>query len=337
MNAVRHEIVPLCEMADGQEADSFVAMTAKQPAVTRDGKPYFRVGFRDRVREVNFPVWGDSPLAEACRDEWQVGTFYKIRAVYRETSYGPQLEIGRIRAIVDADRETGFDESLCCPASRLDRPAMFDELAALAQDEIADAALAELVAAILEEHRELLLSAPAARHNHHAFLGGLLEHTLSVARSCAFLADKYRESYPEMNPPLARDLAVAGGILHDVGKLLELRGQPHGAEYTAHGALIGHMLLGRDMVRRAAANLKTPIDEETLLRLEHVVIAHQRLPEWGSPKPPMTPEALIVHYADDLDAKMQMMAAALEDPAEEGELTSARNPLRHGIFRGLDA
>ena len=337
MNATKRQIMALCEMTDGQEADAFVLMTAKQPAVTREGKPYFRVGFRDRRREVNFPIWGDSPLAEACRDQWQIGAFYKVRAVYRESSYGPQLEIARMREITDADRESGFDESLCCPASRFDRPTMFDELVALAQDAIADAATAQLVTAILQEHREELLSAPAARRNHHAYLGGLVEHTLSVARSCIQLADKYRELYPEMDPPLSRDLAVAGGILHDLGKLRELRQLPQGAEYTAAGALIGHMLLGRDMVRDAAAQLDTPVDEETLLRLEHVVIAHQRLPEWGSPKPPMTPEALIVHYADDLDAKMQMMAAALEDPAEEGELTSARNPLRHGIFRGLDA
>ena len=121
---------------------------------------------------------------------------------------------------------------------------------------------------------------------------------MSVTRTCVYLADKYAEYYPEMKPPLDKDLVVAGGILHDIGKLREMEQRPEGAGHTPEGSLIGHILLGRDMVREAAAAMKgaPPLDAETLLRLEHVIIAHQRLPEWGSPKPPMTPEALLVHY-----------------------------------------
>jgi 3'-5' exoribonuclease len=92
------------------------------------------------------------------------------------------------------------------------------------------------------------------------------------------------------------------------------------------------MLQGRDIVREAAAGRK--LSPETLLRLEHIVISHQRLPEWGSPKPPMTPEALIVHYADDLDAKFQMMYASLRDDPTPGPLTSKKNPLFQPVYRG---
>ena len=122
---------------------------------------------------------------------------------------------------------------------------------------------------------------PAARHNHHAFVAGWLEHTLSVTRTCVFLAEKYAELYPEMHPPLDRGMVVAGGILHDIGKLRELEQRPEGTVYTAEGGLIGHMLLGRDIVREAAAAGALPGD--LLLRLEHLIIAHQRLPEWGRP------------------------------------------------------
>ena len=99
--------------------------------------------------------------------------------------------------------------------------------------------------------------------------------------------------------------------------------------------MIGHLLMGRDIVRETAAELDGRLDPETLLRLEHLIIAHQRLPEWGSPKPPMTPEALIVHYADDLDAKFYMMAAILRDDANPGPMTSSKNILRQQVFRGL--
>ena len=106
-----------------------------------------------------------------------------------------------------------------------------------------------------------------------------------------------------------------------------------GADYTAEGCLIGHVLQGRDIVREAAAGRK--IDPETLLRLEHVIVSHQRLPEWGAPKPPMTPEALIVHYADDLDAKLHMMVCALKDDTSDGPVTTKRNVLMQQVYRGV--
>jgi len=320
-------------MTDGQEADCFVMMTAKDEATTRNGKPYFRVGFRDTQREVNFPIWSDSPLAIPCRDEWTVGAFYKVRAVYRETNFGPQLEIDRIRPTTDADRQDGFDEGMCRAASRFDPVRMFDELLALARDEIEEESLRSLVTDILQENRETLLTLAAASHNHHAFTGGFLEHTLNVARTCVYLADKYREHFSDLDPPLNRDLIVAGGVLHDIGKLRELEMRPEGSAYTTEGRMIGHLLLGRDIVREAAAG--RDLDGETRLRLEHVIVAHQRLPEWGSPKPPMTPEALIVHYADDVDAKLEMMYEALSEPGD-APMTSKNNPLGVKLLRKLE-
>ena len=157
---------------------------------------------------------------------------------------------------------------------------------------------------------------------------------LSVTRTAVFLADKYADYYTDLQPPLNTDLVIAGAVLHDIGKLRELRQNPQGAEYTAEGDMIGHILQGRDMVREAAA--ETDLDAESLLRLEHIIVSHQRLPEWGSPKPPMTPEALIVHYADDLDAKYHMMYMILRDDASDGPLTSRKNVLGQKVFRGGD-
>ena len=326
-------VVALSEMSDGQEGDLFVLMTQKATASDRNGKPYFRVAFRDHAREVNFPIWGNSPWAADCRDGWTPGAFYKIRAVYRESDYGPQLDIHRIREVNDADAADGFDPAMCLPQSRFDPVEMFDEVLEIARGQIADPALQQFVRSILTANRDALLSMPAARQNHHAYAGGLLEHSLSVARTCVYLAEKYAEYYPEMTPPLDRGLVVAGALLHDIGKLRELRQDPQGTSYTPEGSMIGHLLIGRDMIREAAA--ESPLQAETLLRLEHLIIAHQRLPEWGSPKPPMTPEALIVHYADDLDAKFHMMVAILGEDNNPGPLTSKKNVLMQQVFRGL--
>jgi 3'-5' exoribonuclease len=325
-------VVPLSELAEGQEADFFALLSEKQELTTRDGKPYYRVSFRDGRREVNFPIWSDSPHASACRDEWSPGQFYKLRAALRQTNFGPQLEIRRIRPIEEGDRSEGFDPLMCQPVSRFEPAEMFAELMNLVESHIADGALRQLVIEIYEQHREQLLLLPAAKKNHHAFTSGYLEHVLNVTRTCCHLAEKYGKLYDDLTPPLNKDVVVAGAALHDVGKLRELAAGPAGADYTPAGALIGHVLQGRDIVREAAA--AATIDTETLLRLEHVIVSHQRLAEWGAPKPPMTPEALIVHYADDLDAKLQMMVAAIREEAGGGPLTNKRNPLGVTIYRG---
>jgi 3'-5' exoribonuclease len=319
-------------MVEGQEADMFVLLAAKSDGTTRDGKPFYRVTFRDAGREVSFPIWRDSVYFDACRDQWQPGQFYKVRAIYTETKYGPQLDIRKLRPIAAEDKADGFDEAMFLPRTKFDPAKLFAELVELARREIREPALAALTASLLDEYREILIALPAARRNHHAIVGGWLEHVTSVTRNAVFLADKYGRDYPELDPPLSRDLVVAGAILHDIGKVQEMKLTPAGAEYTAAGELIGHILLGRDLVRTAAA--KHPLDAETLLRLEHIIVSHQRLAEWGSPKPPMTPEALLVHFADDVDAKFQTALAALAEKGV-GEFTTTRNPLGYRIFRGL--
>ncbi len=325
-------IVPLSEMTAGQEADIFVLLAAKEALTTRDNKPYCKVTFRDHAREVKFPIWNDSAWGSECRESWQPGTFFKMRAIFRETSYGPQLEIRKIRPVVEADALDGFSPAMCLPQSRFAAEPMFAELVAIAQEHIARPELRQLVLDLLQEHRQALLTLPAATHNHHAYVGGYLEHVLSVTRTCVYLADKYAEQYADMQPPLDKDLVVAGGILHDIGKLREIEEHPTGARYTAAGSLIGHILQGRDIVREAAAGRDLPGD--LMLRLEHIIVSHQRLPEWGSPKPPMTPEALLVHFADDMDAKMNMVATILRDDHNAGPMTSKKNVMFQALYKG---
>lgn len=330
-------IVVMSELTNGEEGDFFALLADKQTLTTKDGKPYYKVTFRDAGRDCAFPIWGDAPLADACRDNWHVGEFYKLRALYRETNYGPQLDIRKIRPVEESDAEDGFSPQMCQPATRFDCEEMFGDLIALAEEGIEEGPLQTLVIGLLDEHQEALLRWPAAVRNHHAFVGGYLEHVRNVARHAHYLATQYARMYPDMQPPLRVDVATAGAILHDIGKLRELRTNAMGAEYTASGNLIGHILQGRDIVREAAAKQAEagePIDDETLLRLEHVIVSHQRLPEWGSPKPPMTPEALLVHFADDCDAKYQMMLNVLADDPNPGAVTGRRNVLGQQVYRG---
>ncbi len=327
-------IVALSEMIHGQEANLFVLMTVKEELTTRDGKPYYKVGFRDHAREVSFPIWHDSPWGADCRELWKPGTFYKLRGrLSRDELWPPARPAqdsrrlhGRPGRRVYASHVPGAADAFSTPRK------CTQELLATARERISDEPLRNLVVELLTVNHEALMTLPAATHNHHAFVGGWLEHVLSVTRTAVYLADKYDAYYPDMEPRLNKSLVVAGAILHDIGKLREIEEQPQGAAYTAAGNLIGHILQGRDIVRECAAS--RAVDAELLLRLEHIIVAHQRLPEWGSPKPPMTPEALLVHYADDIDAKYQMMATILREDTNPGPVTSKKNVLYQKVYRG---
>jgi 3'-5' exoribonuclease len=329
------KIVRLVDLKPGQQADCFVLLSGRDRATTRDGKPYYRVTFRDSGRSATAMVWSDSPWFEACDTTWKVGTCYKVRCRLVESSYGPQLELEKIRAAEEADRVDGFDEGALVKSTRFDVEAMYAELRMLALERIECEPLRRLVVGILEEHPDAIKRGSAARKNHHAYAGGYLEHVLSVTRNALFLADKYAADYPDMQPPLSKSLVIAGAILHDIGKLVELEGPLAGMRRTAEGELIGHIVLGRDLVRDRGRTVEG-LDRETLLRLEHIILAHQNLPEWGSPVEPRTPEALLVYFADDVDAKFHMLAAALEATgAADEEFTSRDNPMRRSVFRGL--
>lgn len=332
MSARSIAIVPLSQLVPGQEADLFALLSAKEELTTRDGKRYYRVAFRDHAREVSFPIWAESPHAADCAANWTAGAFYKLRATYRQTGYGPQLDIERIREVTDADRADGFDPDMCRPRSRFDVEALHAELLRVAETEIRRPELQSLAVDLLTEHRAALCALPASERLHHAYAGGWLEHTHSTLTTAIFLADRYLAQYPDLRPPLDRDLVVVGALLHDIGKLRELAPTPLGAELTAPGHLIGHIVQGRDLVREAAAD--RDIEPELLLRLEHILLSHHETPEYGAPKPPMTPEALLVRYADDIDAKFHMFTQALASDTGDGPVTSKKNALGRHVYRG---
>ncbi|MDO4574548.1 MAG: HD domain-containing protein [Planctomycetia bacterium] len=332
-------ILKLAQFQNGTMGDVFLLFVSREQMLTSTKKNYWRVAFRDETREVSFPIWENSPQFEACRN-WTPGKFYKIRGTFHLSKFGPQLEIHQIRETTDADREQGFQPNLALPATSFDPNEMFAEIDAILADYVTCPGLLKLVRSLFEKYREPLLTASAAQGKHHAMAGGLLEHTRNVLRNVVWLADRYAALFPAMNPPLDKGLAAAGAALHDFGKLRELRETPVGFEYTPEGNLLGHIVMGRDYVRDMvttlhAADPEFTLDFETQLRLEHIILSHQRLPEWGSPKTNMTPESLLVHYADDLDAKFCIMANALASVPEGEEFSDNRNALRQMVFKGI--
>ncbi len=249
--------------------------------------------------------------------------------------YGPQIDIDQIRLVEDRDRAEGFTELDFVERSRFDPDQMFAELDALVVGEVKDPPLRQLVLKVLHANAGALKLLPATARTYYPFAGGWLEHTLNVARNCAWLADRYARQFPDLRPPLNRDLVVAGAVLHDVGRLREYEpgtpGQPTRA--GVEGELFGHLLLGVQLVRDAAVEVPD-LNPELLRLLEHILYSHLRLPEWGSPRLPLIPEVLIVHHADDLDAKFEMYARCLTRDTADGPFTERDPVLGRPLLKG---
>lgn len=324
----------------GMEADAFVLLAARERLTASNGKPYWRVTFRDDSREVGFPIWENTSLFPACEKDWTAGTHYKIRASFVEDRFGGRLDIRRIRPACDADRADGFDPSMGVPRSPFDPMQMYSDIWAILEQNVTDPGLLKLVQFIFTRYRDEILVSSAAMGKHHAHVSGFLEHTRNVLWTAVTLARRYELILPQLNPPLNVSVVAAGAALHDIGKLRELRQTPSGFEYTPEGNLIGHIVLGRDYVREAAAELRRidpdfHLDFEIQLRLEHTILSHQRLPEWGSPKTNMTPESLLIHYADDVDAKYYIMHSILAETPDGAEFSDSRNSMKTPIFKGI--
>lgn len=333
MAAKKLPLTRLSSLQPGETGDFFAQLSERLRGQTRDGKPYFTCRFRDSRRTATAMIWYDGGWFESCLNEWREGQCFKLRAAYGEHErYGPQLEIQQIRPVQPDDEENGFDPTEFFDRSRFDPQATFDRLRHLTEAEISHEPLRRLVLSLLDEHKSRLLRLPASPRHYHPFVGGWLEHTLSVARHCVYLADRYREHYAEMQPPLNRDLLVAGAVLHEIGRVAELDDQ-FPPQPTIDGRLLGHILLGRDMVRRAAM-AQGDLDGDWLRLLEHLIVTHLNLPEWGSPRLPAIPECLILHHADDLDAKMEMYVRCLTKDVSDGPWTERDPILNRPLLKG---
>jgi 3'-5' exoribonuclease len=326
--------IRLCEMCAGQSGDFFAFLAERTRGARRDGKPYFTCRFRDAGRTVTAMIWADGSWFEQCEQSWRVGQYYKIRGEYGEHAvYGGQIEIHNIRVTTDADRADGFDPLQFVERSRFDVEALFAELTAVVDAEISDVPLRKLVRTILDHNTDRLKQAPATQRHFYPFAGGLLEHTLSVTHSCLLLASKYIEHYPDLKPPLNRDLVIAAAVLHDIGRTREFTDEVANLQPTVPGRLLGHLLLGRDLVRDAARELGD-VNPELVQMLEHIILSHLALPEWGSPRLPMIPECLIIHHADDLDAKLEMYVRCLMRDKEAGPFTARDPALGKPLYKG---
>ena len=298
-------------------------------AVGKTGKPYMNLVLIDKTGEIEARVWEqvESHVGQAVKDNflWVEG---RIQAYQGRR----QVVVGSMRIL----REDEVEQKDFVAESNLDAKALRTQLYAYI-DTMKDPhyrALAEVVLKDDSEIAERILRAPAAKSMHHAYLGGLLEHVLSITRILDHLATHYGKI-------LDRDLLFLGGFFHDIGKLWELSYE-RVTDYTAEGKLIGHLVMGVELVERKVRELEAqegrlPGDgkfpDEKKLLVKHMILAHHGELEYGSPKRPKCLEALVVHYIDDLDSKVNAISTFIRQDQTPGRFTGLNRQYERYFYK----
>jgi len=305
-----------CQQVENQAVTSNFVVASKQVKNKKNGELYLALTLADRTGQIQANMWDN--VADAL-NAFEQDDFVKVKGMVQKYNGRWQLTMHKVRKL--ADNEIDYADYLPKTSKDIDQLwrtlGEFVEsfqnpwLKQLVQDFMADEAIATAYR-----------NAPAAKTLHHAYIGGLLDHVVSLFTVC----DLVSRNYPRVN----RDLLLTGAFLHDIGKIHELSYQ-RSISYTTKGQLLGHMIIELEMLHEKLAHIPGFPDEYKIL-IEHLIISHHGQYEFGSPKLPMFPEALMLHYLDDLDSKMESMRAQFE---REGELETAWTSYNPSLTRPL--
>src|SRR5258708_23188983 len=302
-----------CARFENKNIVSSFVVISKQVTAKKTGEPYLARTLGDRCGQIEAKMWDN---VEDSLDAFDQEDFVKIKALLNKYKNRFQLTIHKLRKL--GESEIDFGDYL--PKTSKDIDALWMTLAEFVAS-LQDNNLRAVVQSFMSdpEIAAAYRNAPAPKTLHHAYIGGLLDHVVSLFRSC----DLVCRNYPQVN----RDLLLTGVFLHDIGKLHELA-YNRSFSYTTRGQLLGHMVIELEMLQAKLAHLPLfPAELKTLL--EHLIISHHGEYEFGSPKLPMFPEALLLHYMDDLDSKMEAMRAQFEREAELETPPTTYNPPPH--------
>ncbi|WP_316571181.1 3'-5' exoribonuclease YhaM [Neobacillus sp. YIM B06451] len=284
----------ILEHETGEQVEQFLLIKSSVKGIASNGKPFLTLILQDKSGEIEAKLWD---AGEDDERNYSAQNIVKVAGEIQNYRGKNQLKIRQIRPAGPHD------------AVKLDD---FLETAPLSQEEMAgkltqyifemkNPNIQRITRHLLKKHQRAFMEYPAATKNHHEFVSGLAYHVVSMLDLAKAITNLY--------PSLDRDLLYAGIILHDMGKVLELSG-PISATYTIEGNLLGHITIMVNEIGKAAEELG--IAGEEVMILQHMVLSHHGKAEWGSPKQPLIKEAEILHYIDNLDAKMNMLDGALK-------------------------
>lgn len=302
---------------ENQNVTTSFVVAAKQVKPKKNGEPYLALTLSDRSGTIEAKMWDG--VVEAM-DQFEQDDFVKVRGLVNKYNGRFQLTVHKIRKMDEGE----VDYADYLPKTKKDIEVLWQTLAEHVEG-FTDPHLKALVQAFMSD-AEIACAykyAPAAKSLHHAFIGGLLEHVVSLFTTCHLVSQNY--------PTINRDLLMTGAFVHDIGKVHELS-YARSFSYTTRGQLLGHIIMELEMLHDKINGIPGfPEEHKTLV--EHLIISHHGKYEFGSPKLPMFPEALLLHYLDDLDSKMEAMRAQIErDEKMDGEWTAWNSSLARPVL-----
>jgi 3'-5' exoribonuclease len=312
------------QLAHGDSVDEAFLVADKQLRANRQGNLYLHLELRDKTGTIGARLWNAS---ENLARQFEAGDYLHVRGKTQVFQGALQIILTHLEVVAASEIEP--DEFL---------PQSLQNVSKLL------ARLREVLLAMSNPHLRALVecfliddgfvakftAAPAGIKNHHAYQGGLIEHVVSLLN----VADRITEFYPELD----RDLLLTGVFLHDIGKIDELS-YDRAFTYTDIGQLVGHLVMGVEMLRekveRCAELTGEAFPAELLLRLKHMIVSHHGTHEFGSPKLPMTLEAIALHYLDNLDAKIHTFSREIrDDPSRDSTWTPFQQSLGRRLYKG---
>lgn len=315
----------LQQLNDGQTIEEVYLVNDKQLRANRNGNLYLQLDLHDRSGSMSARMWN---AGEQLFRTFDVGDFLRVKGKVQLFQGALQMIVSHIERVT-ADKVELAD---FLPHTDADVSKLLERLRTLLM-RLDNHHLRALVECFFidDEFMTGFCQAPAGIRNHHAYLGGLLEHVVTLLDA----AERIVPLYPEMN----RDLLLTGIFLHDIGKVREL-GYTRAFIYTDEGQLIGHLVIGVEMLNEKAARVPDltgePFPPELLLRLKHMILSHHGTYEFGSPKLPMTPEAIALHYLDNLDAKVHAFTREIKsDRNQTSSWTPFNQSLQRRIYKGM--
>lgn len=308
----------VADIVAGDRVDDIFVLADKSMAHKRDGNPYMNVTLTDKSGQIKGVVWDNvSQVAAAA----QAGDFVRVAAQAGEYRGALQLVVKQMAAV---SAEMVMPEDFL-PATSRNVDQMFERLKA-ATDTIASDSLSALMHAFWDDPEIVrqFKRAPAAKLMHHAYVGGLLEHTLSMV----LLVDKIAGHYSGVD----RDLLMVGAVLHDLGKIQELS-YDHSFDYTDAGRLLSHITLGVELVNEKIRTIPDfPLDQANLIK--HMIISHHGAREFGSPEPPKTIEAVLLNYIDEIDSRVNSIREFMATDDTESTWTPYHRLLMRHFYKG---
>jgi 3'-5' exoribonuclease len=299
-----------CVQHENKVITSSFVVISKQVKPKKTGEPYLALTLGDRSGHLEAKMWDN---VEDAMDGFDQDDFIKIKGLLNKYKNRFQITVHKLRKL--GESEIDFADYL--PKTNKNIDELWQTLAGFVAGFL-NPFLKTLVQSFMDdpEIASAYRNAPAAKTLHHAYIGGLLDHVVSLFRSC----DLVSRNYPQIN----RDLLLTGAFFHDIGKIHELT-YNRSFSYTTKGQLLGHMIIELEMLHAKIALIPNFPDELKIL-VEHLIISHHGQYEFGSPKLPMFPEALMLHYMDDLDSKMESMRAHFERELSSESPWSTYNP-----------